>query len=65
MTPEELQELMELREYKRRKEADRLDKAFIELEKLVANTKWDPIMSPKAFRCLAECILALREEVKL
>jgi hypothetical protein len=64
MTQEEYEELCALREYKRSKEADRLDKAFIELEKLVANTKFDPLISPRAFKIISECILALREEVR-
>lgn len=64
MTNEELRELLELRDYKRQMEANRNQRAFSALQDLVDRVNFDPIMSPKAFRVLAECILALREESK-
>lgn len=64
MTGEEYEELKELRAYKAAKESSRCDRAFGELELLLRNVQYDPLCSPRAFRLLAECILALREEVR-
>lgn len=60
----EYDELVALRAYKASKEASRSDRAFEQLELLLQNVNYDPLCSPRAFRLLAECILALREELQ-
>ena len=56
---EALKELEELRAFKKQIEADRIEQAFISLEHLL-NTNYNPVMSIRAFRVIAECLLALR-----
>lgn len=63
MTPDEYRELCELREYKRTREADRLDRAFIVLESL-SKSGHDPIISRRAFYAIVEALFALREETR-
>ena len=64
MTGAEFDELVALRAYKAAKESSRTNRAFEQLELLLQNVNYDPLCSPRAFRLLAECILALREEHK-
>ena len=63
MTGEEYQELMELRAYRREKEACRLERAFMRLEELSAS-KHDPIMSRRSFNYIVDALMALRDEIK-
>jgi hypothetical protein len=62
MTFEE--ELQELRAYKLKHESCACDRAFVRLQELLDNVNYDPICSPRAFRVLAECLLALKDEVR-
>ena len=62
MTLEE--ELQELRDYKLRNESRACDRAFARLQELLDNVNFDPLFSPRAFRIIAECMLALRDEVR-
>lgn len=61
MTIEE--ELQELRAYKKKHESRASDRAFARLEELLNLVHFDPLISPRAFRVIAECLLALRDEV--
>ena len=58
------EELQELRAYKRRHETCACDRAFTRLQELLDLVNFDPIMSPRAFRIVAECLLALKDEVR-
>jgi hypothetical protein len=69
MTPDE--ELQELRAYKQKyedlkrvQEAHKHERYFLQLEDLLQRAHFDPIMSPQAFKLLANCILALKEQIK-
>lgn len=62
MTLEE--ELEELRAYKKRHGACACDRAFMRLQELLDRVNYDPICSPRAFRILGECLLALKDEVR-
>lgn len=66
MTPEDLDllnELHELRAFKKTYEASALNRAFVRLEQLLDSPfqcKSDTIMSVRSFRILAEAILELK-----
>lgn len=64
MSPEEYAELHALRAYKEKMETSRVNRCFIELEQLMNRIGYDPVMSPRVFRLLGECILVLREELQ-
>lgn len=64
MTDDLLKELEELREYKKSTEKKGIDRAFIRLEQLLEMAHFDPMMSIRAFRVIAECLLYLKEELK-
>jgi hypothetical protein len=57
-------ELEELRAFKARYEHTAIDRAFKRLEGLLEAVNFDPLMSPRAFKVLADCLLVLRDEVK-
>lgn len=61
MTLEE--ELEELRAFKRRHEGRALNRAFARLEQLLDMAQYDPVMSVRGFRTLAECVICLKEEL--
>ncbi len=61
MTIEE--ELEELREFKKAHEGKSLNRAFARLELILANPGFDPIISRRAFLCIADCLVALKDEV--
>lgn len=62
MTQNERQELEELKRYKQENESKAMTRAFSRLEALM-DSLHDPVMSRRAFRVLAECIVCLRDEV--
>ena len=64
MTEMEKKELEELRKYKRLQEGRALNRAFARLEQLLELSRFDPVMSIKAFRVIAECLICLKEEIK-
>lgn len=64
MTPEEQRELEELRAYKHQHEGKALNRAFARLEQLLDLAHHDPVISIRAFRVIAECLICLREELK-
>lgn len=64
MTEAELKELNELREYKRMHEGKAINRAFAKLEVLIDLPHYDPAISFRAFRVIADCLIALREEIK-
>lgn len=64
MTPEEQKELEELRAFKSRHEGKAINRAFARLEQLLEMTHHDPLISIRAFRVIAECLICLREEIK-
>lgn len=64
MTPEEQRELEELRAYKAQHEGKALNRAFARLEQLLELSHYDPGISIRAFRVIAECLICLKEEMK-
>ena len=64
MTEAERLELEELREFKRIHEGKALNRAFAKLENLLNTVNHDPIMSVRAFRTVADCLLCLKEEME-
>jgi hypothetical protein len=58
------EELQELRAFKACHEHTAIDRAFKRLEGLLEAVNYDPIMSPRAFRVIADCLLVLRDEVR-
>ena len=62
MTEIELKELEELRLFKKQYEGKALNRAFSRLEQLL-DSGYDPIMSIRAFRVIAECLICLKEEL--
>jgi hypothetical protein len=57
------QELQELREFKRLHDGKALNRAFARLEQLLSMAQYDPVMSVRGFRVLAECLLCLKDEI--
>jgi len=64
LNDKEREELEELRRYKMFHEHNALDRAFTKLEGLLNLINFDPVMSPRVFRVLGDCLLALRDEVR-
>lgn len=64
MTAEEQRELEELREYRAQHEGKALNRAFARLEQLIDMAHHDPVISIRAFRVIAECLICLKEELK-
>lgn len=61
MTESELRELEELRLFKACHEGRAINRAFGRLEQLISIAQYDPIMSVRAFRVLADCLICLKE----
>lgn len=59
MTPED--ELEALRAFKAAHEGKAINRAFARLEQLLSMAAYDPVMSARGFRVLAECIICLKE----
>lgn len=59
-----IKELEELRAFKKTYESSALNRAFGRLQQLVDLAAHDPVMSIRAFRVVAECLVCLREEVE-
>jgi hypothetical protein len=62
MTEQDMKELEELRLYKQVNEGRALNRAFARLQQMLDITNYEPTMSIKAFRVLAECLICLRDE---
>lgn len=66
MTEEEIKELEALREFKIRHDRSSLIRAFERLEVIYHapySQRADGIMSVKAFRAVAECVMLLKQEL--
>ena len=63
LSKSEYEELQELRRYKIENEEKALTKAFSRLESLM-DTHHDAMISVRAFRVIADCLMALKEEIK-
>jgi hypothetical protein len=59
----EREELEELRLYKIEQEGSMRVKAFARLENLI-NSNYDSLLSIRAFRVIADCLMALNEDLK-
>lgn len=59
------EELEQLRAYKAYHEGRALNRAFDKLDQLLSIVNYDPMIGTRAFKILAECLLALKEEMKL
>lgn len=57
------EELEELRRFKEQHEGKALNRAFSRLDQLLDSVAYDPILSVKGFRVIAECLICLREEI--
>jgi hypothetical protein len=64
MTQDERNELYELRAYKARHEGKAINRSFARLEQLLEMSHYDPAISIRAFRVIAECLICLKEEIK-
>ena len=64
MTEAEQKELEELRAFKLQHDGRALNRAFARLEQLLDMTHYDPMMSIRAFRIIAECLICLKEELE-
>jgi hypothetical protein len=62
LSKNEKTELEELRRYKLEHEGKAMTRAFARLETLLESAH-DPVISIRAFRVMAECLLVLRDEV--
>ena len=63
LTCDEKSELEALRRYKLEHEGKALTKAFARLDGLMASGH-DPLVSVRAFHIIAECLVALRQQVE-
>ncbi len=63
MTDDDMHELEELRAYKKEHGGNALNRAFGRLEQLLESPGFDPLVSIRAFRLLAECLFCLKDEV--
>ena len=63
LTPDERRELEELRHYRKQHEGKALHRSFSRLEQLL-DSQSDPMISIRAFRVLADCLIALKDELK-
>lgn len=59
-----MRELETLRAYKEAHEGRALNRAFNRLEQLLICSSFDPLISVRAFRVIAECLMTLRDEVE-
>lgn len=64
MTESEKNELEELRKFKKIHEGKALNRAFARLEQLLEMSHYDPAISYRAFRIIAECLICLKEEIE-
>jgi hypothetical protein len=60
----EREELESLRAYKKAHEGNAINRAFKRLEQLLDMPAYDPVMSRRAFKVVADCLLTLKEEVE-
>jgi len=58
------EELASLRAFKEKHGSCACDRAFMRLQQLLDLAHYDPTYSPRGFRVLAECLLALKDEVR-
>ena len=63
MNDNELKELEELRLFKQQHEGKALNRAFQRLQQMVDTLNYEPIMSVRAFRIVAECIICLKDDL--
>jgi len=59
-----LKELEELRAYRAAHEGRAINRAFMRLEQLIETTNYDPSVSIRAFKVIAECLMCLRDEIR-
>lgn len=59
------QELEELRAWKAAHEHKAIDRAFARLEALMESASFDPLISIRAFKVIGDCLLTLKDEVRL
>jgi len=59
------EELEQLRAYKAYHEGRALNRAFDRLDQLITTVNYDPMIGIRAFKVLAECLVTLKEEMKL
>jgi hypothetical protein len=59
------EEVKQLRAYKAYHEGKAVNRAFHRLEQLMDAVNYDPMISVRAFRIIADCLIALKEEMKL
>jgi hypothetical protein len=59
----EKEELKQLRAYKEAMEGKALNRAFNRLEQLLDCANYDPVMSVRTFRVIAECLICLKQEM--
>jgi hypothetical protein len=64
MTESEQKELEDLRAFKHLHEGKALNRAFARLDQLLDLAHYDPGISIRAFRVIAECLICLKEELK-
>lgn len=64
ITNDELEELNSLRQFKLMYESKGLNRAFARLEQLMDMAAYDPVMSIRAFRVIAECLMCLKETLE-
>ena len=60
----EQEELKMLRAYKANHEGKALNRACSRLEQLLDCATYDPVITIRAFRVIAECLICLKEEIK-
>ena len=63
MNDNELKELEELRLFKQQHEGKALNRAFQRLQQMVDTLNYEPIMSVRAFRIVAECLICLKDDL--
>jgi hypothetical protein len=59
-----LKELEELRAYKKEHSGRAITRAFSRLEQLLDTPGYDPLISIRAFRILADCLMCLKDEIE-
>lgn len=64
LSADDERELRELRQFKLMHESKGINRAFSRLEQLTAMAAYDPVMSVRAFRVIAECLVCLKELVE-
>jgi|JI7StandDraft_1071085.scaffolds.fasta_scaffold285358_2 hypothetical protein len=62
LTADERSELEALRQYKLENDGKALTRSFVRLEQLMESAQ-DPSISLRAFKTIADCLLALRDEL--